>query len=79
METALQALTKSPFIAKGHWGKPAATEPRPVTDHSWDYALSYEFDTIEAHDQYQKNDPIHDEFTNGQKEMWSKVLVMDLA
>jgi hypothetical protein len=79
MEAALTELIKSPNITKAHWGKPAATELRPVTDHSWDYGISLQFDTMEAHEKYQKADPIHDAFSGGHKDMWARVLVMDLA
>lgn len=79
MEAALTELVKSPNIAKAHWGKPAPTAERPVTDHSWDYGISFHFDTMEAHDVYQKNDSIHQAFADGHKDMWAKVQVMDLA
>jgi hypothetical protein len=79
MEAALAELVKSPNIFKAHWGKPAATESRPVTDHSWDYGISLHFATMEAHEKYQKADPIHDAFSGNHREMWAKVLVMDLA
>ncbi len=79
MEAALDDLLESPNIAEGIWGKPAPTESRPVTDHSWDYGISLKFDNMVAHEKYQKADPIHDNFSGGQREMWAKVLVMDLA
>jgi len=79
MEEALYKLVTSPNPSNAHWGKPAATESRPVTDHSWDYGLSLKFDTMEAHEKYQKADPIHEAFSGGHKEMWAKVMVMDLA
>ncbi|MGJ8697245.1 MAG: Dabb family protein [Verrucomicrobiaceae bacterium] len=78
-EEGLRALTESPNIASHHWGKPAPTEERPVTDHSWDYAISFKFESMEAHDAYQAGDEVHDAFISGFKEWWSKVLVMDLA
>jgi|GEM_PF-4530651 len=34
---------------------------------------------MEAHEQYQKADPIHDAFSGPNKEMSAKVMVMDLA
>jgi hypothetical protein len=34
---------------------------------------------MEAHEKYQKADPIHDAFSGGHTELWAKVLVMDLA
>ncbi len=79
MEAGLTELAKSPNISKGHWGKPAPTDERPVTDHSWDYGISFHFATMEAHEKYQKADPIHDAFSGPNKEMWAKVMVMDLA
>lgn len=78
-EEGLEALCKSPFIASSYWGPPAATADRPVTDHSFDYALSVKFDSMENHDSYQENDPVHDEFIDTFKEWWAKVLVMDVA
>jgi hypothetical protein len=79
MEAALDELVKSQNVSKAHWGTPAPTEERPVTDHTWDYGISFHFDTMEAHEKYQKADPVHDAFSGGNKEMWAKVMVMDLA
>ena len=78
-EKGIEALLLSPNVASSHWGKPAATPERTVTDHSFDYAISLKFDSIESHNSYQEGDPIHDEFISKFKEWWSKVLVMDLA
>lgn len=78
-EKGIEALLRSPNIASSHWGKPAATAERPVTDHSFDYAISVKFDSMENHDLYQEGDLIHDEFISGFKEWWAKVLVMDVA
>lgn len=78
-EKGIEALLTSPHIAQSHWGKPAKTAARPVTDHSWSYAISLKFDTMESHDQYQEGDPIHDHFIAEFKDWWAKVLVMDVA
>jgi len=78
-EAGLDALLKSPHIGSGHWGIPAKTASRPVTDHSWDYAISLKFDSMDDHDRYQEADPIHDKFIEDFKNRWAKVLVMDLA
>ncbi len=78
-EKGIEALLLSPNVASGHWGKPAATAERTVTDHSFDYAISLKFDSMESHNDYQEGDSIHDEFISRFKEWWSKVLVMDLA
>lgn len=77
-EAGLDALCTCPHIASSAWGKPAKTPSRPVTDHSWSYGISLKFDSMEAHDRYQENDPIHDKFINSFKDRWAKVLVMDL-
>lgn len=78
-EKGLSALCLSPRIGSAHWGPPAPTAERPVTDHSFDYALSLKFDTMEDHNQYQEGDEVHDHFVSSFKDWWSKVRVMDLA
>lgn len=78
-EAGMSKLTESATLASGHWGRPAATEERPVTDHSWDYGLSFKFATMDDHNQYQGDDPHHGEFVAAFKDWWEKVLVMDLA
>ena len=78
-EAGIEALCQSENIASSRWGKPAATSERPVTDHSWSYGISLKFDTMEAHDRYQGEDPVHDQFIESFKDWWAKVLVMDLA
>ena len=50
-----------------------------MTDHSWDYALSFKFATMEDHDSYQSNDPYHREFVEDFKDWWERVLVMDVG
>ncbi|MGB0144767.1 MAG: Dabb family protein [Akkermansiaceae bacterium] len=78
-EEGLNALCQSPNIESFHWGSPAKTAKRPVTDHSFDYAISLKFASMEDHDAYQESDDIHDHFIASFKEWWSKVLVMDVA
>jgi len=78
-ESGINTLCTSPFIGQHHWGKPAATADRPVTDHSWDYAISLKFANIDDHDSYQEGDPIHDAFIAGFKDRWAKVQIMDIA
>jgi len=78
-EAGLAALCESPHIATSYWAGPAATTARPVTDHSWSYAVSLKFASMEDHDRYQEGDPIHDAFIASFKDWWAKVLVMDLA
>jgi len=77
-EQGIEALFLSPNIESAHWGVPAKTAERPVTDHSFSYAISLKFSSMESHDRYQ-DDEIHDHFIREYKEWWAKVLVMDLT
>jgi len=78
-EKGIEELCKSPNIESSHWGGSAATADRPVTDHSFDYAISLKFSSMASHDRYQEGDAIHDAFIEEFKEWWAKVLVMDVA
>ena len=50
-----------------------------MTDHSWDYGLSFKFATLDDHNDYQGDDPHHREFVETFKDWWDKVRVMDLG
>ena len=76
-EAGLQDLFKIEEIASGIWATPAKTAVRPVTENSWDYALSIRFATLADHDVYQAH-PEHDVFVDGFNTFWEKVQVMDL-
>lgn len=78
-EAGLAELCESVTISRSKWGKPAATEERAVTDHSWDYGLSLMFESLDDHNAYQGDDPHHQAFIDGFKDFWSEVLIMDLA
>lgn len=77
-EKGLAALFEIENVAGGMWGKPAATPERPVTDKSFDYAISMRFDSIEQHDLYQEH-PDHDVFVDAFKDWWQEVKVMDVG
>ncbi len=78
-EAGLTKLAESACLSEtGRWGKPAATSKRPVTDHSWSYAISFRFATMEDHDKYQGDDPHHVEFVEAFKDWWNRVEVRDL-
>ena len=77
-ESGMSRLAESVTLENGCWGRPAETAERPVTDHSWDYGLSFKFATMADHDRYQGDDPHHGEFVETFKDWWEKVLVMDL-
>ncbi len=77
-EQGLAALLEIGHVGGGCWAVPAKTAIRPVSDQSWDYALSMRFDSIEKHDAYQV-DPDHDVFVGSFKDWWAQVQVRDLA
>ena len=65
-------------VAGGMWGGSADTPERPVTDKTFDYALSLEFDSLDDHNVYQDH-PDHDVFVAAFKDWWERVLVMDVG
>lgn len=75
-EAGLDKLLEIETVRGGLWGPPAPTPERPVTDHSFDYALSLRFDDLAAHDSYQ-DCPAHDDFIRDFKDWWDKVMVRD--
>lgn len=78
-EAGMSRLMESVTLDSGCWGQPAATQERPVTDHSWDYGLSFKFATLDDHERYQGGDPHHQKFVETFQDWWDKVLVMDLG
>jgi hypothetical protein len=77
-EKGLADLYRIKEVAGGIWGQSAETPERPVTDKSFDYALSMRFETMDDHNVYQE-DPDHDVFLDAFKDWWEKVLVMDVG
>jgi hypothetical protein len=76
-ESGLAALFTIDLVKGGMWATPAPVMERPVIDHSWDYALSMRFDSIEDQDVYQTH-PEHDAFIARFKDWWENVQVRDL-
>lgn len=76
-ESELRLIPKISYLASGAVGKPAATEPRPVTDHSFDYSLTLTFKSMADHEFYQKDCPDHLRFVNTCKAFFAKVIVYD--
>jgi hypothetical protein len=76
-ESELKLLPKISYMASGAVGKPAATEARPVTDHSFDYSLSLTFKTMADHIFYQGDCPDHKRFVDTCKPFFEKVIVYD--
>ena len=76
LETGLRNLIKnSEFIVSAHLGVPAMT-PRNVVDNSYSFNYTVTFDSKEAQDKYQV-EPVHLEFIETHKHLWSKVLIYD--
>lgn len=78
-ESELRLLPKISYLAAGSVGKPAATEERAVTDHSFSYSLSLTFKTMADHEFYQTDCPDHQRFVNTCKAFFAKVIVYDTA
>ena len=75
-EGELAKLPSIETVGSGATGKPAATDPRPVTDDSFSYHLSLTFDSIADHDAYQVHAD-HDAFVENCKDLWARVVVYD--
>ncbi|MGJ8678259.1 MAG: Dabb family protein [Akkermansiaceae bacterium] len=76
-EQGMVDLLKIQEITSGIWGKSAPTPVRPVTEKSFDYAISLQFESVLKHDLYQVH-PAHDVFVDTFKSWWEKVLIMDV-
>ena len=76
-ESEVRLVPKISYLAAGCVGKPAPTEDRPVTDHSFDYSLSLSFKTMADHEFYQKDCPDHLRFVKNCKAFFEKVIVYD--
>lgn len=73
---ALEELARIDRIQSARVGTPAATAERPVTDHSFDFSIHFEFATRADHDAYQDH-PGHHAFIEKGKDLWEKVIVYD--
>ncbi len=77
VEKELIRLLEIPYLEHGFVGKPAATEHRPVTDHSFDYSLTLHFKNLEDHEYYQKQCERHLHFISTCKTFWDRVIIYD--
>jgi len=75
-EGGLRALFVIDVVARGSFGKAAATPVLPVTQNSFDYALVLEFDSVEQHDAYQVH-PDHDVFVKQFSASFKEVRIFD--
>lgn len=78
-EEELALLKKIPYLVDGQVGKPAKTEERPVTDHSFDYSLLLRFANMEDHEHYQKGCEHHQRFVEKCRPFFERVVVYDTA
>jgi hypothetical protein len=76
-ESELKRLPALSYLASGWVAKPAATEVRPVTDHSFDYHLQLEFKSMDDHAFYQSECLDHKRFVDTCKPMFDRVIVYD--
>lgn len=78
-ENELIALKTIDYLEHGFVGKPAPTEERPVTDHSFSYSLILHFKNLQDHEFYQKDCPKHKRFVDTCKPFFDRVIVYDTA
>lgn len=78
-ESEVKRLAQISYLERGYAGKPAPTEERPVTDHSFDYATSLHFKTLEDHEFYQNGCKDHARFVEKCKVYFDRVVVYDVA
>jgi hypothetical protein len=74
--TAALRLKEIPTVKGFHLGQPAPVAPRPVIDDSYTFSLVLFFDDVAGHDDYQVH-PIHQQFFQENKHLWSRVQVFD--
>lgn len=78
-EDEVKRLAAISYLERGFVGKPALTEERPVTDHSFDYATSLHFKTMADHEFYQKECKDHARFVAKCRPFFERVVVYDVA
>lgn len=78
-EEEVKKLAQIPYLERGFVGRPAPTEERPVTDHSFDYATSLHFKTMADHEFYQKECADHARFVAKCRPFFERVVVYDAA
>ena len=74
----LAKLLSIDLIARAERGKPAATEARPVTDHSFHTHIALLFASQADHDAYQDH-PDHHRFVERCADLWAEVKVYDTS
>jgi hypothetical protein len=72
---AKKYLTSVPGVINFHVGQMARSH-RDVVDQSYQVGLNIQFETKQAQDDYQ-NHPLHQEFIEKSKSLWTNVVVYD--
>ena len=75
----VQRLAKIPYLESGFVGPPAQTERRSVADHSFDFATSLHFKSVEDHEFYQAKCEHHARFVSTCRSFWQRVVIYDIA
>jgi hypothetical protein len=72
----VESLAGIKSVDKVYVGTPAATERRPIIDHTYAVALTVMCKDVAAHDAYQV-DPIHLAFVAKFNTFWTRVQIYD--
>jgi len=75
-QRGVESLGTIKAVDKFYIGTPAATEKRPVIDHSFSVGITVVCKDVAAEKAYQV-DPIHLAFVNSCKAFWTRVQVYD--
>lgn len=78
-EAELKRLAQIPYLERGYAGIRGQTEKRPVTDHTFDYSISFHFKTLADHDFYQMKCKEHARFISVCKDFFDRVIVYDMT
>ncbi|MEX8494893.1 Dabb family protein [Sphaerotilus sp.] len=78
-EAELRRLAAISYLERGYAGPAAATERRPVTDNTFDYATCFVFKSMEDHAFYQTRCADHARFVQVCSAFWTRVVVHDIA
>ena len=75
----VQQLAKIRYLESGFIGTPAQTARRAVADHSFDFATSLHFKSLEDHEFYQARCEHHARFVSTCQSFWERVVIYDIA
>ena len=78
-DSEVRRLAQISYLERGYVGTPAETQSRPVTDHSFDYATSLHFKSLEDHEFYQTKCEDHARFVAVCKTFWQRVVIYDMS